>query len=261
MDRKGYTSLKDSIDFDKTDDILTLGVVHKYISRFALRFKDGNDAQKAGFTSDYLIARGHITAKFKHNIKGGKHIKVSIFNPFTNIPRNYKEYILTDIDRYFPSSSLLTNYLNSLNLPIKFKLVDRRIEIIYDDHENIHILDFSFPLQYILGFQNKFIPDKRYIADFIPQLDKAYGDIYIYSDIVNTSYVGGTLTPLLKSLNINKSLKFGQELVYEIPFPLYTDVAKSSVNQIIVNIRNHDGEYIPFAESAVTTLTLHFKQL
>ena len=252
--------LKDSIDFEKTDDIITLSIRHKYTKRFSLRFKNEKDARKAGFTSYYHMVRGHITAISKHTIKPGKFVEVQILNSHMLIERHYKEYILTDIDRYFPSSSLLVNYLNSLILPIKFKLVDKRIEIITSDDE-IHRIDFSFPLQYILGFQKKYIPNERYFADFIPQLDKAYGDVYIYSDIVNTSYVGGTLTPLLKSLNINKSLKFGQELVYEIPFPLYTDVAKSSVNQIIVNIRNHNGNYIPFAESAVTTLTLHFKQL
>ena len=251
--------LKDSIDFDKTDDIITLTLRHKYVKQFALRFKDINDAQKVGFTSVYRVSRGHMTAKFKHSIKKGESIELHLFNPFTQIPRDYKDYILTDIDRYFPSSSLLVNYLNSLNLPIKFLLVKGKIKIIFN--YKIHRIDFSYPLQYILGFQKKFVPNEEYIAEFKPLLNRAYGDINIYSNIVEPSYVGKTLTPLLKSFNINKSLKFGEELTYIIPTPIYNNVTSSITNQIRVNIRNHNGDYIPFTKSAVTTLTLHFKKI
>ena len=61
--------LKDSIDFDKTDDIITLTLRHKYVKQFALRFKDINDARKVGFISVYRVSRGHMTAKFKNSIK------------------------------------------------------------------------------------------------------------------------------------------------------------------------------------------------
>ena len=251
--------LKDSIDFDKTDEIITLSLRHKYVTQFALRFKNVDDARKVGFTSEYRVSRGHMTAKFKHSIKDGEYVDLHLFNPFTSIPRDYKEYILTDIDRYFPSSSLLVNYLNNLNLPIKFLLVKGKIKIIFN--YKIHRIDFSYPLQYILGFQKKFIPNEEYTAEFKPLLNRAYGDINIYSSIVEPSYVGKTLTPLLKSFNIDKSLKFGEELTYIIPTPIYTNVTRSITNQIRINIRNHNGNYIPFAESAVTTLTLHFKKI
>ena len=46
--------------------------------------------------------------------------------------------------------------------------------------------------------------------------------------------------------NINKSLKFGEELTYIIPTPIYNNVTRSITNQIRVNIRNHNGDYIPF---------------
>ena len=113
----------------------------------------------------------------------------------------------------------------------------------------------------MLGFQSDFTLDRYYIANFKPQFNRAYSDMYVYSDIVRSSFVGGLLSLLQKSFHIRKSHNFGEELSFELTHSSYIDVAKSSLNQIVTYIRDSKGNKIPFDDSAITTLTLHFKQV
>ena len=70
---------------------------------------------------------------------------------------------------------------------------------------------FAFPLQYVLAFQNDGVPCNGHVAEFRPQLDRAYNHMYIYSNIAKYTQVGEALVPLLRNVSISKALKFGEK--------------------------------------------------
>ena len=74
--------------------------------------------------------------------------------------------------------------------------------------------------------------------------------------------MGGHMVPLLKSIWLDgekKSYSHGEIINYIVANPMYLPVASTSINSVEVDIRNVFGKYIPFPETAVTSITLHFK--
>ena len=120
---------------------------------------------------------------------------------------------------------------------------------------------FLLPLQYILGFQSNTHPYNNLTAEFEPQIDRAYDHLFIYSNIANYTQVGESLVPLLRHVGIKNELTYGKQFVFNPKNPMYIDINQSTITQIEINIRDNGGKLIPFTESAVTTITLNFKQI
>ena len=112
----------------------------------------------------------------------------------------------------------MIKYLNNVQIPIYFQLIDNKVAI----EVTKYVIDvkFSFPLQYVLGFQadfqkrqtNREILWEEYKAEFNPNLKRAYNHIYIYCNVVEPRIVGNVNTPLLRTINLPHTPKYEEEV-------------------------------------------------
>ena len=80
----------------------------------------------------------------------------------------------------------------------------------------------------------------------------------IYCNIVSPITVGDSRVPLLKSLWFDKYEP--DELVKVIiKRPMYLKTSRSVYDNIEINIRDDEGEFIKFASKTHTEITLHFR--
>ena len=120
---------------------------------------------------------------------------------------------------------------------------------------------------YVLGFENKTVKfnDKDFIVgEFEPQLwGRAVDHMYVYSSICAPIQVGDTRAPLLKAIWLKSSKDLVREEVRSINIKnaMYIPVSSSTINSGEINIRTDSGSFVPFSDSAITAITLHFKKL
>ena len=237
-----------------------LVIITHHTQPFHIIFDSLEDANKVGFNSTDIYGFVGLTADYHHSLKKGEKIEFELrYTKYGGDWKEKKEYILTYVDRYFANASILAKWLNTHGLPFKFKSKNRKLLITEADH--VQKLLFSLPLQYILGFQSNTLPYNNLTAEFEPQIDRAYNQLFIYSNIANYTQVGESLVPLLRHIGIKKDLTYGKQFVFNPKNPMYIDVNHSTITQIEINIRDNGGKLIPFTESAVTTITLNFKQI
>lgn len=99
-------------------------------------------------------------------------------------------------------------------------------------------------------------------SDFTPVLNMGIDNLFIYSSACKPINVGGQLVPLLKSIWLDgekKTYNHGEVINVTVQNPMYLPVASTSINRIDVFIRNVYGKFIPFPETTVTSITLHFR--
>jgi hypothetical protein len=130
----------------------------------------------------------------------------------------------------------------------------------------IHRVTFLNGFNYILGFKDKtYLLNeniKTIVAEFPPQLNRGIDHLYIYSSVCEPIQVGDSRVPLLKSVWLESKKDFQREEVRNINIqkPMYLPISSSSINTIEINIRTDSGSFVPFSETAITSITLHFKK-
>lgn len=139
----------------------------------------------------------------------------------------------------------------------------QRIEL--EIHEKVFQVRFLNNFNYVMGFANKklkFEYKKRFVADYSPQLNRGLNHMYIYASICAPIQVGHTRVPLLKSiwLDVNKKYREDEVRSIDVKHPMYVPINSTTINSIEINIRTDSGSLVPFSESAVTSITLHFKK-
>jgi hypothetical protein len=128
-------------------------------------------------------------------------------------------------------------------------------------------LTFTNAFNYVLGFKNKsyeFGAGRVLTAEFEPQLyGRAVDHMYVYSSITAPIQVGDTLAPLLKAVWLKSKKDFVREEVRSINIKnkMYLPVSTSSINSVEINVRTDSGHFVPFSDSAITSITLHFKKI
>ena len=81
-------------------------------------------------------------------------------------------------------------------------------------------------------------------------------NIFIYSDIVDYQLVGDSHVPLLRCINISDESKRMPTLSYDSPH--YTSLARSSITDIQIELRDDQNQHIPFSYGKVI-VKLHFR--
>lgn len=145
-------------------------------------------------------------------------------------------------------------------------------EFIFDEVSNrfhLHIkgddyaLKLSKSLLAILGFEfsseEEVIFEKKqiYKAKHLAFLNRGIDHLYIYSNIVDSSYVGNTKVPLLLICPFKREL-YGN-IHQEFLNPTYKPIIRKSIYQIDIHIYDDTGEKVPFLYGK-TVLNLHFRK-
>ena len=112
-------------------------------------------------------------------------------------------------------------------------------------------------LHQLLGFRTKTV-DRGTIAAHPPLLHRGIYSLYVYSNVCEYSLVGDTQVPLLRSVPLKSSTKFGDVESTVFMNPMYIPVNKTFIDNIEIDIRDDAGEEIPFEEGR-TVVVLHFR--
>lgn len=183
------------------------------------------------------------------------------------------EYELNKYRGKFPKSTLDENEVHSnfLKLFSKSHELSRTNEfpfILFDkNHHHIEINTiFKNDLLQFEGLVENIFGLKSFLnSTYTPiKIDQKYdngvfliNNIYIYSDIIKYQYIGDTLAPLLRTINIPSKLST-ESVIYDSPH--YIPVNKSSISTINIKITDELGNNIRF-ERGKTILKLHFRPI
>ncbi len=83
--------------------------------------------------------------------------------------------------------------------------------------------------------------------------------LMIYSDLVQPSIVGNTYSQFLRSVQVDNSSKFGDDINIIFTKPYYFPLSCNEIDRILINIKDESGQDIAFRFGRVVT-TLHFRQ-
>lgn len=134
------------------------------------------------------------------------------------------------------------------------------------EHQYEYIVSFENRLARMLGFKpNVNIFGKP--ASYESSIDEGFPHaMYIYSDLIDHQYIGGTVAPILKiiPLNISPSVntlsydKFGRRNRVEFYNPNYLKLSHSDCRTITIECRDAQSNPIAFDDGGCIIITLHF---
>jgi hypothetical protein len=110
---------------------------------------------------------------------------------------------------------------------------------------------FEPQVEEILGIAN--LPAQRPI-----HLNQGWGNIYVYSDIVEESIVGDVTAPLLRVIGTDTQAPFGTQITISFDDEQYRRVSHHSFQEISIYLANDQGKRPHFHFGRVT-VTLKFK--
>jgi len=110
---------------------------------------------------------------------------------------------------------------------------------------------FEPQIEEILGIAN--LPEQRPI-----HLNQGWGNIYVYSDIVEESIVGDVTAPLLRVIGTDTQAPFGTQITVSFDDEQYRRVSRHSFQEISIYLANDQGKRPHFHFGRVT-VTLKFK--
>jgi len=92
----------------------------------------------------------------------------------------------------------------------------------------------------------------------IPPKANKLSSIYVYSDIIDHQFVGDSFAPLLRTISVPNSLRYGDNINHNNIQPHYVPVCKANFDNIEIDLRSDTGEPIQFASGKVI-VKLHFR--
>lgn len=178
----------------------------------------------------------------KNHVEPGYYNKLS--DVVSIINNHVKNIMRTDLD------IISFNEVNA-RVTVNRKNISQNIsQIRFDDKLSIQ-MGFA-PGDNILHFENS--PYAGNISFGIPD------QMMIYTDIIEPSFIGHEKAYVLKIVNTQaKSVSFGDSCYKEFNDMHYMPIQKREFESISVNIRDYNGNYMPFLHG-ILTIKLHFKR-
>ena len=160
---------------------------------------------------------------------------------------------------------------NQLLPLLKSKSKEFGYQFTYDENEERFILKvgedyflkMSTSLKDILGFhtitEDMLHKETIEAADF-PILDRAIHELYVYTNIVNDSYIGDVKAPILLSCPFKKDTAINSNVGFiEFLNPSYVPLNRTSFRQIDIAFYDGTGELVPFLFGR-SVIVLHFRK-
>lgn len=166
----------------------------------------------------------------------------------------------------FSTLDELTQYLHRKCMLIFHNVTHDGSKIHLTMHSTVNKVEFLNDLHFVLGLSNNNFRDEsaKMIQGVTPvNLARGVMNMFIYASICEPIFVGHVLAPLLKHVFIDCSKDESNNYAAKnsvIMHPMYIPVAFTSINEIVINIRDELGELINFPAGSITTLTLHFRR-
>lgn len=113
----------------------------------------------------------------------------------------------------------------------------------------------------ILGFKHKqYFTGADFTAEYTPALDRAVDNLFVYSDITESIFVGNVKAPLLCIIPREKKPSSAAVInSWSVDNPTYMPIRRKSFNQQRIIIMDDAGQRVPFIHGK-TVLLLHFRK-
>lgn len=118
-------------------------------------------------------------------------------------------------------------------------------------------IKFGDKLKDLLGFTHDTFGEGEYVSEYILDLTAGITEIYVYTDIVDSSLVGDAFAPILKIIPIANEKAV--QIVKHFPVPLYFRVKRQHIDTIQIELKTSQGTAIKFI-SGKTSLVLNFRK-
>jgi len=114
-------------------------------------------------------------------------------------------------------------------------------------------------LQYMLGFGDQLMTftGKKTVAEYPPDCQGGFSNMYVYSSVVSPQIVGNTMAPLLRVVPIEG--KFGQNVERLYNTPHYIPCLSKSIDSINISIKDDVDQLVPF-QNGKCIVKLHFRK-
>ncbi|GFR29383.1 uncharacterized protein TNCT_22001 [Trichonephila clavata] len=126
----------------------------------------------------------------------------------------------------------------------------------------IHIPDtsavtFQDGLKDLLGLKQSTLHGGTHISDYQLELDGGITEIYVYTDITESHFVGDTIAPLLRIIPVMSTKE--DQIVINYQRPLYFSLRQNYIDCIEVELKSSSGDGIIFT-SGKSLLVLSFRR-
>ena len=91
-------------------------------------------------------------------------------------------------------------------------------------------------------------------------LGHVYYGLYVYCDLISPSFVGDSMSQLLRYVEIPPEVKFGNQIVLSYPDTHYIPVYQNEFGSIEIDIKDEYGNHFPF-EFGRSIIILHFRKI
>lgn len=161
----------------------------------------------------------------------------------------------------------IVEYLNNV-------LLDKKVSIVFSYNMQTYLfnlqiandfsLEFSGNTGKELGFVFKYAEGSQRRNSFPashpvpPQVNKISA-LYLYTDIIEHQFVGDSFSPLLRTVSVPNSLRYGDYVSHNYIQPHYIPVVRNNIDFIELDLRSDTGEPIQFGSGKVI-IKLHFRQ-
>lgn len=229
---------------------------------FFLKFQNISDANAFGFTKLRNRTTSSKLVGDNKPLSNTDYINVRVmYNPFVSDKITFKEHFefstLKDLEKYMMEIG------SHVFLTCKFT---EKGYFQFTIKTEIKSLSFDASLVTCLGLNKEtyefdsdvFEGEQVHEGEKKVSVTHTYHNMLIYCNIVSPITVGDSRVPLLKSLWFDKYEP--DELVKVIiKRPMYLKTSRSVYDNIEINIRDDEGEFIKFASKTHTEITLHFR--
>ena len=125
---------------------------------------------------------------------------------------------------------------------------------VHMDKDAIGYVMFSKKLQYMLGFEDKFLNNKKMMAKYPPDMRGGVESLYVYCDVIENQFIGDTRAPLLRIVPVRGHYN---EIIGEVyTSPHYVPVLKKEFE---ISIKTDRDELVPF-QFGKAIVKLHFRR-
>lgn len=140
------------------------------------------------------------------------------------------------------------------NFKFTYNKISRRVTI---EMKNNYEIIFNVGLAAMLGLKPMHRLGKTVTSENIVDLEGAVRFLYVYSDVVQAQIVGDSHVPLIRIIPVEG--KESDHVTARFISPQYLQVSRKQFETIEVNIKQDNGEKVPF-QSGRVLVTLHFRR-
>lgn len=170
-----------------------------------------------------------------------------------------------DANKAFRKPTDLLPILNAKSAKFGYSFIyDESLQRFIVKCGNDNFIKVTKSLGSILGFDEQKVPNMTFFpatettAQHFPVLNRAITTVYVYSNIVDSVFVGDVKAPLLLACPYKRD-ELNDVVQLEFLQPTYTKLNRGQFQQIDIGIYDEAGSPIPFLYGK-TVLTLHFRK-